>query len=335
MFRVLEANTADHLWLKAAEWFLPDGVATHQASRCGDTAEVLHAALSLVDPRQRWISSRAPAMNPAFALAEVIWIVNGRNDSALLNFFNPKLPEFAGKGERYHGAYGFRLRWHFGIDQLERAYQALAVDSESRQIVMQIWDSASDLPGDNGSPRSEDIPCNVLCLLKIRDGRLEWTQIMRSNDLVLGMPHNIVQFTSLHEIMAGWLGVGLGGYQHFVDSLHLYAHDAPVSERMISHALPRNEESFALPKNESELAFGVLNKLVDVLASSATNINGMLETFHEADLPPSLQNWAAVLTADALRRRGAKHEVERVMAECSNLCLARMFERWLERKARP
>jgi len=80
MFRVLEANTADELWLKAAEWFLPGGVATHQASRCGDTAEVLHAALSLVDPRQRWIASRAPAINPAFALAEVIWIVNGRND---------------------------------------------------------------------------------------------------------------------------------------------------------------------------------------------------------------------------------------------------------------
>src|SRR5271166_6936261 len=91
MFRALEAATADALWLKAAHWFTPDGVATNQNSSGGRTAEVLRASLTLRDPRQRWITSRAPAMNPAFALAEVIWIVCGRNDSRFLNYFNPRL----------------------------------------------------------------------------------------------------------------------------------------------------------------------------------------------------------------------------------------------------
>lgn len=332
MFRATEANTADELWLKAASWFQPDGLAAQQGSRCGSTAEILHVALSLGDPRQRWIASRAPAMNPAFAIAEVIWIMCGRNDSKFLNFFNPSLPHFAGGGSTYHGAYGFRLRRHFGFDQLHRAYQALSANPNSRQAVLQIWDGKSDLPGEDGVPSSEDIPCNVTSLLKIRDGRLEWSQIMRSNDLVLGMPHNIVQFTSLQEIMAGWLGVEVGGYHHFADSLHLYDRHAPIAQRMQPQTLPTNVETIALPRDESERAFEILSNLGNALISPAMSVDRILGRFSETDLPLGLQNWATLLTADAVRRRGAKAEVENVMATCTNPCLSRMFERWIERK---
>lgn len=332
MFHVLEAETADELWLKAAAWFEPEGKASLQVSRCGNTGEVLRAALSLGDPRQRWITSRAPAMNPAFALAEVIWILSGRNDSAFLNYFNPKLPRFAGSGEKYHGAYGFRLRRHFDLDQLDRAHRALAAAPDSRQVVMQIWDSNVDMPGEDGSPQSDDIPCNITSLLKIREGRLQWTQIMRSNDLILGMPHNIVQFTSLQEVMAGWMDVELGGYHHFADSLHLYGGDSPVAQRLHRRSLPRNEDSIAVPKEESERAITVLCRLGDELSAPTVDADGVLRAFEAAELPQVFRNWAAVLTGDALRRRGAHGSIGPVMAECSNRCLATMFKRWMERK---
>ena len=35
---------------------------------------------------------------------------------------------------------------------------------------------------------------------KVRQGKLEWSQIMRSNDVLLGMPYNFIQFTGLQEI---------------------------------------------------------------------------------------------------------------------------------------
>src|SRR5262245_53633665 len=146
MFRVLEGETADGLWLNAAAWFKPGGLATFQGGRGGETAEVLRAALTVRNPRERWITSRAPAMNPAFALAEVIWIMCVRDDSAFLNYFNPVLPGFAGRGATYHGAYGYRLRKHFGIDQLDRAFKALSANPDSRQVVLQIWDSPKDIP---------------------------------------------------------------------------------------------------------------------------------------------------------------------------------------------
>jgi thymidylate synthase len=332
MFQVIEAETADALWLKAADWFTPNGIATHQASRGGPTAEVLRASLTLQDPRQRWITSRAPAMNPAFALAEVVWIAVGRNDSAFLNYFNPKLPRFAGKGAAYHGAYGYRLRRHFGIDQLERTYKVLSANRDSRQVVLQIWDGAEDLPFEDGAPRTDDIPCNVASLLKLREGRLESTQIMRSNDLVLGVPHNIVHFSSLQEVLAGWLGVEVGSYNHFADSLHLYERDAPVSERIDPRVLPPNVESIALPKTTSELSFSILADLGDRLCSPTANAEQVLAAFRSVALDSAFRSWAAILTAEALRRRKAFGMIESVMRDCPNGCLATMFERWLRRR---
>jgi thymidylate synthase len=76
----------------------------------------------------------------AFAIVEVIGILAGRRDSAYLNFFNPARPKYAGSGAEFHGAYGFRLRGHLGLDQLERASRTLTSNPDGRQVVLQIWD---------------------------------------------------------------------------------------------------------------------------------------------------------------------------------------------------
>jgi thymidylate synthase len=181
--------------------------------------ELLHVGLTIDNPRQRWIPSRIPALNPAFALAEIVWIINGSNDAKVINYWNPALPQFAGHVEKYHGAYGFRLRNHFNIDQLEKAYYSLQKNGISRQVVLQIWDSKNDMPDNNGKPVSEDIPCNLSSLLKIRNHKLEWMQINRSNDIYRGLPYNIVQFTTLQELIAGWLGIEVGTYNHLSEML--------------------------------------------------------------------------------------------------------------------
>src|SRR5438132_698223 len=101
MFRVFEGATADDVWLRLAAAFRDEHLPS-QESRAGDTREILHAAISIKNPRQRWVVSRVPALNPAFALAEAVWILAGRDDAAFLNYFNSKLAEFAGRGDRYH-----------------------------------------------------------------------------------------------------------------------------------------------------------------------------------------------------------------------------------------
>jgi thymidylate synthase len=45
---------------------------------------------------------------------------------------------------------------------------------------------------------------------------------MRSNDVFLGLPHDVFCFTMIQELVARTLGLELGVYKHAVGSLHLY-----------------------------------------------------------------------------------------------------------------
>jgi thymidylate synthase len=331
MFRVVDDNDADGAWQKLAEFFLPRGPAVQQTGRNGQTSEVLHAAFSILNPRQRWIASRSPALNPAFAIAEVVWILAGRQDSAFLNYFNPSLPNFAGGGSTYGGAYGYRLRHHFGIDQLQRAFEILATDQNSRQVVLQIWDSRVDLPKEDATTPSMDIPCNVVAILKIRNRRLEWTQIMRSNDIFRGLPHNIVQFTSLQEILGGWLGLETGTYNHVSDSLHLYEKDGPMRERLQPIDMPPNSDHLALSKVESDQAFLDLSSFGDFVISDVNGPERIVPRLEELKIPPAYFNFAAILAAEALRRRGRVDLAVRTISGCTNPCLTFLFDRWIQR----
>ncbi len=332
MFQVIDEGTADEAWQKVAAWFLPGGLAVLQSSRGGNTTEVLHAAISLRDCRQRWIGSRYPPLNPAFAIAEVVWIVCGRQDSKFLNYFNPRLPEYAGRDATYYGAYGFRLREHFGVDQLDRAYRALQSNKDSRQVALQIWDPRTDLPNEDGKPRADDIPCNVTAVLKVRNARLEWTQIMRSNDLFRGLPHNIVQFTSLQEVVAGWLEIEPGTYNHVSDSLHLYDTDGLVADHIRPVDLPYNKDSLSLTKSESDKAFWRLSEWGDFLRAESNAAAEIEYELRRLELPSAHYNFAAILAADALRRRKQIDSARAAASVCSNECLRLLFNGWLESK---
>ena len=305
MFHHFQAETADGLWRSVALAFEQQDAAEQQSSRAGATREILHVTLTISDPRQRWVSSRQPGLNVAFALAEVVWIVRGREDAAFLNYFNRQLPRFAGTGSAYPGAYGRRLRSTFGFDQLERAYITLLHNPQSRQVVLQIWDPRQDCPDERGNAASEDIPCNVSALLKVRVGKLEWVQIMRSNDLHRGLPHNIVQFTYLQEILAGWLGLEPAGYHHFSDSLHVYD-TAAMEFRVSSDFLaPPNTDNLALPKAESDRSFAALEELVERIILPEVSAAEVVRLSRDGDhLPPAFRNMARVFCAEGADNAG-------------------------------
>src|SRR5262249_33863663 len=101
---VFEAETADELWKALTARFRRAHAVRDQTSRAGVTRELLHAFLVQKKPRERWVYSRMPPINPEFAIAEVVWILAGRHDSSFLNYFNRVLPKFAGSGTTYHGA---------------------------------------------------------------------------------------------------------------------------------------------------------------------------------------------------------------------------------------
>lgn len=329
--RSFESDSADGAWLLAVDAIRDQVNLPRQPGRGGGTTELLHAALGVRDPRQRWVVSRSPGLSVAFAIVEVIGILNGRRDSSYLNFFNPMLPKYAGTGSEYHGAYGFRLREHAGFDQLERASNALRANPDGRQVVLQIWDATADLPLDDGGPVDADIPCNICSMLKIRNGRLEWSQIMRSNDVFKGLPYNFVQFTTLQEVLAGWIGVEPGAYTHYADSLHLYDEDAESALASTRVHVVASQESLAHPKHEADPIWREMNRRVDVLVKKgqAAKEYGVLARLNDA--PQAFSNLMSMVAADAARRRKNIDGVCEALSVCDNALLTLLWGRWAER----
>ena len=72
----IDAISADEAWKTLVKQFRQS--AKYQEGRDQPTRELLHVAVTLKDPRQRIVFSRP--INPAFAIAEVIWILAGADD---------------------------------------------------------------------------------------------------------------------------------------------------------------------------------------------------------------------------------------------------------------
>lgn len=327
---IFEADTADDAWLAAVDKF-KYGAAKQQGSRAGNTEELLQAAFVIRNPRDRWIASRTPAIPVAFAIVDLVWMLGGRNDSGYVNYWNRELPKFAGEGATYHGAYGYRLRTHLGLDQLTRASDALMGNPESRQVVLQIWDSRIDLPNSDGSEVSKDVPCNIVSLLKLRDGKLHWTQILRSNDMYRGVPINFVQFTSLQEIMAGWLGVEIGTYTQLSDSLHIYENtrnDVYGSAKVHSE---RNADDLRLPKQRSATVIAMMEQCIGALADSRASRDDIREVIRSAEMPVAYLNLLHIVAADGARRRGWKDIAGEFANECRNQVLRLLWDQWASR----
>lgn len=326
MALLFSGDCANEIWQRVSQELLnKSSVIT---SRKGNTRELLHVLLSLSDPHRKWISDRKPPISIGYALADLIWVLNGSNDAKVINFWNPALPNYAGHGKKYHGAYGYRIRKNFAIDQLERAYFALTNNSDNRQTVILIWDPEKDMPLINGKPADEDIPCNICSFLKIRDNKLEWTQIMRSNDAFMGLPYNLVQFTSLQEILAGWLGKEVGTYTHYSDSLHVYE---------TSFKCLKNKQDIKVENNDSlsvdKKQFDVINKEIFSRMTSIVKRKNIPEDFllNVANLNSANQaynNIMSIIVAYVALKKGYSKIEKEIISNCTNDLYKAMWDKW-------
>ena len=206
-------------------------------SRNGNTKEFLNFTTHIAHPNLRCVGGHKRNINIFFLLAEAMWIWCGRRDVAFLDVFNSQLKTYSDDGLVYHAPYGFRLR-NFGVhsnakdlpyqdeedanmttqnDQIATILEMLHTTPSTRQAVAQIWNAELDL-----NATSKDIPCNDMVMFKIRDGKLHATIQNRSNDLTLGLPTNLFQFSFITELMANILNIGIGTQTHNSQSLHLY-----------------------------------------------------------------------------------------------------------------
>lgn len=187
-------------------------------SRNGPVIRIVEPVLTTIaNPRERVLFHGERDANPVFHLMEAIWMLAGRRDVGFVQQFNSKIGQYSDDGEVFNAAYGYRWRHHFGHDQLLELITKLQTDRDTRQAVLQMWDS-KDLSKD-----TKDRACNMQLIFEILHGKLNMTVINRSNDAWYGYcGANAVHFTVLQEFVASAVGVKLGVYRTFTTNLHLY-----------------------------------------------------------------------------------------------------------------
>lgn len=157
--------------------------------------------------------------NPFFHLYESLWMLMGRDDVAPLVRYVKNSANYSDDGIVFHGAYGYRWRKAFLHDQLQIIAERLTNDKDDRRCILQMWDTRHDL-GFN----SKDLPCNVMATFqRDKNGALDLTVFCRSNDIIWGAyGANAVQFATLLEYMALWIGCPVGIYTQISINWHGY-----------------------------------------------------------------------------------------------------------------
>ncbi|GLI90896.1 thymidylate synthase [Bacillus subtilis] len=212
-----------------------------------EVKEIRPASIEYTNPLNRVVFLEGRKMNPFFLGMESLWIACGRSDVEFLTNYNKGMAAFSDDGEFFNAPYGQRLRaWNTNsvsgfifnpIDQLIDVYEKLKKDKDSRQAVASIYNPLFD----NVDVETLDRPCNLQLVFKIRNDKLTLTVYNRSNDIHYGVFTNLVQFSVLQELMAVWLGVGVGEYHQVTDSLHNYLNDFGAKEtEKIFNAYPEH-----------------------------------------------------------------------------------------------
>lgn len=221
------------------------------SSKKGANTELSGVLLKIGDPRTRL--SLTEKRGPLFScLGEFLWYLAGRNDLEFIRYYIPRYADFSDDNKTIYGGYGPRIRGTGSKNQISTVIELLKKKPESRQAVIQLFDSTDLLEPHN------DIPCTCTLQFLVRKGRLHLLTTMRSNDAYWGLPHDVFAFTMLQEIMARSIGAEVGTYKHAVGSLHLYDDHRHFAQQFLDEGWQSKVPMPPMPKGDPWPAVEVL-----------------------------------------------------------------------------
>lgn len=196
-------------------------------------ADLREGMLPLVDLRKTF---------PRSAAAETAWYVRGTQDPTFIDRYAKRLwDKFKEPDGTVWAAYGYRWRRHFGRDQLEDGMRALQHDPSNRRVWVSAWDPAQDGLTATGQ---RNVPCPVGFSLSVVGGRLNSTLVIRSSDVFVGLPYDVMGHAMLMDAAATSLDRKLGmmtvtlAHPHLYDSHYEMAREALSKPRNWSPRVP-------------------------------------------------------------------------------------------------
>lgn len=205
---MITSNNIDALYLKILNDIINNG------KKVGNTYELTNYCLELTDINNNIVSIRN--ISDTYLFAELIWYFTGSEDVRFIGEFASKWYDITDDGITSNSAYGACIRYRHGFNQLEKIIELLKKDPDSRRAVINL-----NVPNEFVIETKDEL-CTIALQFMIREGKLDCTAMMRSNDVWFGFPYDVVFFTELQRYIAMRLKIECGIYTHFGVSLHVY-----------------------------------------------------------------------------------------------------------------
>lgn len=232
---IVRSEKLDEAWLS---WFEKmktcNKLNENKAKKSRDglvAAEVINAITVIEDPTKNIMTNSIRKLSMRYAIGEMLWYLSGNSELKAIQNYTKAWDRMSDDGKTVNSNYGFLIKDAYGFDQYEYCKELLRRDMNSRQAIIHI-----KTPRNTIENPTNDLNCTVCLQFLVRDGKLYCTTYMRSNDLWLGFPYDVFQFTCIQIRMAMELGLNIGSYTHIAGSLHIY-------ERDFKKALEREKEN--------------------------------------------------------------------------------------------
>ncbi|MCL1673003.1 thymidylate synthase [Elizabethkingia ursingii] len=242
----IEKNSLDDIISEVLKKIRKDGI--EQTNSKGPNKELLGVYIKLTNPLNRISTSFSKSVFVS-PIGEFLWYMSGSNKLDFIEYYIKKYRDFSNNKESLNGAYGARLfnNENDFSGQVKNVIELLKKKENTRQAVIQIFDKNDLLISKN-----LDIPCTCTLQFFIRDNKLVLFVTMRSNDVFVGLPHDIFCFTMLQEVIAKELKKEVGDYHHFIGSCHYYIKDDKQVNFYLSEGLQTTKTQMQpMPNNTS------------------------------------------------------------------------------------
>lgn len=156
------------------------------------------------------------------SLGQWLWMMAGRMDLDSITYYNPKAALFSTDGRTLGGAYGPRIFGQGPLNQLEPTADLIRARVDTRRAFVTIYVPEFDALGRDAAARRDEIPCTAALHYLPRKGSVQAVTMMRAQDALGLLPHDLFTLTLLQEYVACSAGADIGAYHHFASSLHYY-----------------------------------------------------------------------------------------------------------------
>lgn len=185
----------------------------------GNTKEINNCVLVIKNPSIKDYHLPYKKVSQDYCINELKWYWSADNSCETIGKHAKMWLALTDDGKTNNSAYGYILFKKYGFNQLEQIIELLRKDNNTRRAVLNISDPAIN------RIKTKDMQCTIGLQFLIRNGALEETVYMRSNDVNFGFPFDYMFFMTIGEYIANRLNIKLKLYTHHATSMHMYLKD--------------------------------------------------------------------------------------------------------------